>query len=133
MLNGKTSIIGIIQSLVNIPTTATCALLLHFTINKILLSRRRIVMTRARSKNLLSLEMSVPACWVIQLFQRHKELLSKPQSNKLCLISRYHTKHLLRTRGKYENKATLLLQLLNTRTGFLKWSSSTGTTSKGLH
>ena len=59
MLNGKTNIVGIIQSLVNIPTAATCALLLHFTINKILLSRRRIVMTRARSKILPSLEMSL--------------------------------------------------------------------------
>ena len=75
MLNGK-NIVDIIQFLVNIPTAATCALLLHFTINKILLSRRRIFMTRARSKILPSLEM-------IQLCQRHKELLSKPQSNKL--------------------------------------------------
>ena len=36
ILNGKTNIIGIIQSLVNILTTAPCALLLHSMIIKIL-------------------------------------------------------------------------------------------------
>ena len=61
MLNGKTNIVGIIQSLVNIPTAATCALLLHSTIIKILLFHRRIVMTRVRSEILPPLEMSASA------------------------------------------------------------------------
>ena len=60
MLNGKTNIVGIIQSLVNNPTTATSALLLHSTIIIILLTQQGIVTTRAGSKILPPLVMATP-------------------------------------------------------------------------